>query len=129
MGETCQINYMFSVTPQVWLGADEHQTRLSECYMDKMHLNDLEATLEPIFYFYSQASKSSESFGDFCTRVGFDALREYSSTYIPVDEVEQLPQVGVAQETFEKLAELAKAQSRTVEHVASEALEKFLGTL
>lgn len=123
-----QINVVCSVVPQVWLGADEHQTRISECYMEKMHLKDLEATLEPIFYFYSQASKPTESFGDFCSRVGFDALREYSSTYIPVDEVEQLPQVGVTQGTFEKLKALAEAQSRTLEHVTSEALEKFLGT-
>ncbi|GMH33187.1 hypothetical protein BSKO_01021 [Bryopsis sp. KO-2023] len=111
---------------QVWLGADANQTRLSECFKDRMRLHDLEATLEPLFFYYAQSSKPSEGFGDFCSRLGFDALREYSASYIPVDDVDALPQLGVDQDVFDKLKEVADAQGKTVEHLASETLENFV---
>jgi sulfite reductase (ferredoxin) len=69
---------------QVWLGADPNQTRLAEPYLDNMASQDLEKTLEPLLVYYKQERQQGiepESFGDFCHRVGFDALRQFAATY------------------------------------------------
>jgi len=66
---------------QVWLGGSPAQTRLALPYMERLHHNDIETQLEPIFVFFKQSRKSGESFGDFCDRVGFDVLREFAANY------------------------------------------------
>ncbi len=66
---------------QVWLGASPAQTRLALPYMERLHINDLETQLEPIFVYFKQSRDSGESFGDFCDRVGFDAIREFATNY------------------------------------------------
>mmetsp|Transcript_19310 Transcript_19310/g.32460 ORF Transcript_19310/g.32460 Transcript_19310/m.32460 type:complete len:731 (+) Transcript_19310:143-2335(+) len=71
-------------TYQIWLGACPNQTRMSESYMDKMKLNNLEQTLEPIFALYKSSRTAGEALGDFCHRVGFDALKKFSTTYVPL---------------------------------------------
>ncbi|MGB6167576.1 MAG: sulfite reductase, ferredoxin dependent, partial [Geitlerinemataceae cyanobacterium] len=63
---------------QIWLGACPNQTRLSQIYMDKMKIEDLETVFEPLFVYFKKYRKlepQPESFGDFCDRVGFEALR------------------------------------------------------
>jgi sulfite reductase (ferredoxin) len=67
----------FPESYQVWLGGCPHQTRLAKPYTDKMHINDLETFLTPIFTYFKQDRKKGESFGDFCDRVGFDSIREF----------------------------------------------------
>ena len=66
---------------QVWLGGSPAQTRLALPYMERLHHNDIETQLEPIFVFFKQSRKSGESFGDFCDRLGFDAIREFAANY------------------------------------------------
>ncbi|MBW4689286.1 MAG: sulfite reductase, ferredoxin dependent [Komarekiella atlantica HA4396-MV6] len=66
---------------QLWLGGSPDQTRLALPYMERLHHNDLETQLEPIFNYFQQSRKSGESFGDFCDRVGFDAIREFAANY------------------------------------------------
>ncbi|GAA6614314.1 sulfite reductase, ferredoxin dependent [Scytonema sp. NUACC26] len=66
---------------QVWLGGSPNQTRLAVPYMERMHANDLETQLEPIFVYFKQQRKAEEKFGDFCDRVGFDAIREFAALY------------------------------------------------
>ncbi|MFH7029035.1 MAG: sulfite reductase, ferredoxin dependent [Heteroscytonema crispum UTEX LB 1556] len=66
---------------QVWLGGSPDQTRLAQPYMERLHHNDIETQLEPIFIYFKQSRKSGESFGDFCDRVGFDAIREFAANY------------------------------------------------
>jgi sulfite reductase (ferredoxin) len=61
---------------QVWLGGCPDQTRLARPFVEKMHANDLESLLEPIFVFFKESRNEGESFGDFCDRVGFDAIGE-----------------------------------------------------
>ncbi len=39
---------------------------------------DIEKVLEPVFFFYKQRRAAGEPFGDFCARVGFDAIRDYT---------------------------------------------------
>ena len=62
---------------QLWLGGSPNQTRLAEAFQDRVKLQDLESTLEPIFFFYKQRRQPGEPFGDFCARVGHEAIRGY----------------------------------------------------
>lgn len=68
-------------TYQVWLGAAPNQTRLATVYLEKMHIDELEATLEPVFTFFKKERQAGESFGNFCDRVGLEAIRQFASTY------------------------------------------------
>ena len=66
---------------QVWLGGSPDQTRLALPYMERLNLNDLETQLEPIFVYFKQSQEPGEGFGDFCDRLGFDAIREFAAQY------------------------------------------------
>ncbi len=62
-------------TYQVWLGGTPDQTKLARPYGQKLPIGELEAFLEPLFLFFKRNRLSQESFGEFCARVGFEALR------------------------------------------------------
>lgn len=64
---------------QVWLGGAANQTRLAQPYLDKMHINNLEAELEPLFVYFKQSRQLDEKFGDFCDRVGLEAIRSVAN--------------------------------------------------
>lgn len=66
---------------QLWLGGSPDQTRLALPYMERLHHNDLETQLEPIFVYFQQSRQPEERFGDFCDRVGFDAIRKFAAQY------------------------------------------------
>ncbi|MFW6358170.1 MAG: sulfite reductase, ferredoxin dependent [Chroococcales cyanobacterium] len=66
---------------QVWLGGSPDQTQLAQPYMDRMPEEELESTLEPIFAFFKEKRQPGESFGVFCDRVGFEAIREFTVSY------------------------------------------------
>ncbi len=68
---------------QVWLGGSGNQTRLAQTYVEKMHINDLEAELEPVFVYFKQSRQLEEKFGDFSDRVGLEAIREFTANYKP----------------------------------------------
>ncbi|MGF1482353.1 MAG: sulfite reductase, ferredoxin dependent [Cyanophyceae cyanobacterium] len=68
-------------TYQIWLGGSPNQTRLAQAYTDRMPLEELESFLEPIFAFFKQEKADGESFGDFCNRVGFEAIRDFTVAY------------------------------------------------
>ena len=117
---------------QVWLGGSPNHTRIAEAFMDKVKVDKLEQTLEPLFYFYkTRRVNAEESFGDFCARVGFDVLRVYMKAYVPPPSITQLPRVGVDVEAFEQLKALAEKQNKTLSEVASEAIAAYsaLGAL
>jgi sulfite reductase (ferredoxin) len=68
----------FPESYQVWLGGCPAQTRLAQIYEEKMHIDTLETFFTPIFTYFKQDRKPSESFGDFCDRVGLASIREFS---------------------------------------------------
>ena len=70
---------------QIWLGGSPHQTRLAQAYTERMPVNDLESFLEPLFVFFRDHRRVGESFGDFCDRVTFDALRKFTAGYDPAN--------------------------------------------
>ncbi|HIK32834.1 MAG TPA: sulfite reductase, ferredoxin dependent [Oscillatoriales cyanobacterium M59_W2019_021] len=120
---------------QIWLGACPNQTRLSQIYMDKMKIADLETVFEPIFVFFKKERKPGESFGDFCDRVGFEALRDFSSTYEPLPETpapkkakrKERQRIRVRDEVYAKLKAEATRQGKQMIDLASEAIEAYLG--
>jgi sulfite reductase (ferredoxin) len=55
---------------QLWLGGTPGLTRLARPYLEKMPLERLEATLEPLLKAWDQESGPRRSFGDFVERIG-----------------------------------------------------------
>jgi hypothetical protein len=122
---------------QLWLGGSSNQTRLAETYLERLKLADLESTLEPLFYYWGAARRAGEGFGDFCARVGFASLREYSAGYVPQAASANGngsgngggangSAVALPAEQYAALAAAAAAQGKSVAHLASEALKKQL---
>ncbi len=75
-------------------------------------LQKLEETLEPLLYHYKQARKPQEPFGDFCARVGFEALRSYSSSFVGHAAEQKLPQVRIQQKSLDSVQAIADQQVR-----------------
>lgn len=130
---------------QVWLGGSPDQTRLAQPYTERLHDNDIESFLEPIFVYFKKSRKSGESFGDFCDRVGFDAIREFTAQYQPETVAaiteESQPQVVVAKtaapsrgrhrislydDVYKKLKETAGSQGKSMTELVNAALKIYL---
>lgn len=136
-------------TYQMWLGACPNQTRLSRAYVEKLHIDDLETFLEPLFVYFKQSRTDGESFGDFCDRVGFEALRQFVSDYQPdgfdevvtvstndFEEIESAEsdtvtfrsrhRVGVRREIYTRLQQASKTQGKPITELVADALETYL---
>jgi sulfite reductase (ferredoxin) len=117
---------------QLWLGGSPNQTRLAQPYIEKLHHNDLESFLEPIFVYFKKSRKSKESFGDFCDRVGFDAIREFAATYEPQianGANKSRHRVNLKAEVYSKLKEVAESQGKPMTQLVTEALEAYFQNL
>ncbi|MCC5598218.1 sulfite reductase, ferredoxin dependent [Nostoc favosum] len=117
---------------QLWLGGSPNQTRLAQPYTEKLHHNDLDSFLEPIFVYFKKSRKSKESFGDFCDRVGFDAIREFASTYEPQTANaanKSRHRVNLKEEVYSKLKEVAQSQGKPMTQLVTEALEAYFQNL
>jgi sulfite reductase (ferredoxin) len=114
-----------------------------------MPSHELESFLEPIFVYFKQDRKAGESFGDFCDRIGFDAIREFTVAYESptlddqsdtglVNEV-VIPEpsttavigkvryrIGVRDDLYNRIKEAAKEQGKSMTQLAAEALEAYL---
>ncbi len=131
---------------QVWLGGSPDQTRLAQPYVERMPAEELEAFLEPILVYFKQERQTKESFGDFCDRVGFDAIRKYTVTYqsgasLGNEEESAKPakkkdvgknrrhRVRLRDDLHARLKAAADKQGKTMTEIASEALEAYLAKL
>ncbi|MGF1537757.1 MAG: sulfite reductase, ferredoxin dependent [Elainellaceae cyanobacterium] len=117
---------------QLWLGADADQNRLSEPFMNRMHETDLEKTFEPLFVLFKRKREQDEGFGDFCHRVGFDALREFSAIYktgsgaVSSKASRTKHRIGVSDDLYEQLKVLSTEQGKPMTELASEAIAAYL---
>ena len=121
-------------TYQIWLGGTPDQTQLAKPYVDRLPINDLEAFLEPIFAYFAQERKGGESFGVFCDRVGFDAIREFSASY-ELGSYKKAAKsrrgrknqhrVSVPDELFPRLKEASKEEGRPMNQIIAEALDAY----
>ncbi|MHC5733619.1 sulfite reductase, ferredoxin dependent [Nostoc sp.] len=117
---------------QLWLGGSPNQTRLAQPYTEKLHHNDLESFLEPIFVYFKKSRKSKEKFGDFCDRVGFDAIREFAASYEPQTAngtSKSRHRVNLKEEVYGKLKEVAESQGKPMTQLVTEALEVYFQNL
>jgi sulfite reductase (ferredoxin) len=129
---------------QVWLGASPNQNRLAKVYMEKMHVDTLEATLEPVFAFFKTARQAEEGLGDFCDRVGVEAIQAFAATYQPGDFATVLEEpaaagqtaatkirrrVTVREDVYTRLQEAALKQGKPISHLATEAITTYLESL
>ncbi len=70
----------------VFLGGQTNGTRLNRPYRDLVPLEELVDSLRPLFLRFKEERADAETFGDYCDRIGIDALREYTSTVeVPAD--------------------------------------------
>lgn len=68
-------------TYQLWLGGCPNQTRLAWPYLQKVKEDKLEEELRPILEMYRQRGMAKEAFGDFCYRMGIDAISKFVEEY------------------------------------------------
>ncbi|MBE9098089.1 sulfite reductase, ferredoxin dependent [Vacuolonema iberomarrocanum] len=114
---------------QIWLGADPHQTRLAEIYADRVHINDLENMLEPLLIFFKRDRQSSESFGDFCHRVGMEKLRQFSAEYragLVSKSNRARHRIGVHDALYARLKTASSEQGLSMSEIVAKALEAYL---
>ncbi|BAQ60210.1 ferredoxin--sulfite reductase [Geminocystis sp. NIES-3708] len=124
---------------QMWLGGCPNQTRLARVYVDKLNIANLEKFLEPLFVFFRDSKQKKETFGDFCNRLGFDALRTFADTYQPtnkkiVKKGEKQPRkkrnehrISVNEEWYQKLKTTSSEQKKGMNQIVSEALAAYFG--
>ena len=116
---------------QVWLGGSPNQTRLAKPYIQKLHHNDLEKFLEPIFIFFKNSRENHESFGDFCARVGFEAIRTFVENY--QSRVDKRRNTGghritVRDDVYNQLKATAETNSKSMTDILDAALKAYLQT-
>jgi sulfite reductase (ferredoxin) len=120
---------------QIWLGGTPDQTKLAQVYEEKLPIKDLETFFEPIFLYFKQNKQSGESFGQFCDRVGFESLREFSASYElgsytlsakPRRIRKHQNRVSVHDEMFVRLKEAATKEGKPMNQIVAEALEAYL---
>lgn len=59
---------------QIYVGGDFAGTRLNTRLLDRVALEDIPGTLEPLFAAFATDRQPGEGFGDFCHRVGIEHL-------------------------------------------------------
>lgn len=64
----------------IYLGGDFEGTRLSTLVFERVRLDRIVPTLEPLFAAFRAGRGGDEGFGDFCHRLGRDALRALVET-------------------------------------------------
>jgi sulfite reductase (ferredoxin) len=122
---------------QIWLGGCPNQTRLARAYVDKLNIANLEKFLEPLLVFFRDSKENNETFGDFCNRVDFDALRTFADQYKPskkkvMKKGEKQPRkkrnehrISVNEEWYQKLKTVSSEQKKGMNQIVSEALSAY----
>lgn len=118
-------------TYQIWLGGSPNQERLAVAYVDKLPLDQLENFFEPLFSYFKEARKGKESFGDFCHRVGFTALRDFAMTYAADAKSgrrnrKNQRRVSLSDEMYARLKAKADQENRPMNQIVQEALAAYL---
>jgi sulfite reductase (ferredoxin) len=116
---------------QVWLGGSPNQERLAAAYTEKMPLEQLESFFEPLFVYFKQSRKGKESFGDFCHRVGFTALREFSHGYTAPAKGgknrKNQRRVSLSDEMYAQLKARSERDNCPMNQIVQQALTAYLG--
>jgi sulfite reductase (ferredoxin) len=120
---------------QIWLGGSFNSTRLAQPYVQRLHIQNLEQGLEPLFVYFKNERVASETFGDFCDRKGIEDLRKFAETYVPeVDETDSKGKrkdvrhrVTLSAKSYELLKKAVEEKGASMKDLVETALEKYLG--
>ena len=115
---------------QIWLGGSPNQTRLARTYTERMPIDELEPFLEPLLVFFRDHRHTNESFGDFCDRVTFEALRKFSADYDPATykprKKDQRHRIGIYSDTYNLLKIAAEKEGRPMSQITADAIEAYV---
>jgi sulfite reductase (ferredoxin) len=115
---------------QIWLGGSPNQTRLARPFIGRMKVDTLETTLEPLFVQFRDQRRSRESFGDFCDRLGFEALRQFADQYDPAQykapKRDRRHRIGINEDVYELLKEISDRQGRPMSQVTADAIHAYI---
>jgi sulfite reductase (ferredoxin) len=116
---------------QLWLGGNFPSTRLAQPFIQRLHLDQLEHHLEPLFICFQQNHLQHESFGDFCDRVGHDHLREYSAgySYRTPKRKDERHRINLSSPVYELLKKISSEQKTPMKELAELAISKYLESL
>jgi len=93
-------------------------------------VNNLEAFLEPLFAYFKQDRQPEEGFGDFCDRVGFEALHQFADTYtaLPSEAKDQRRRVTLSSSVYEQLKQVAADRDKSMKEIVESAIAKYLAS-
>ncbi|PSN20143.1 sulfite reductase, ferredoxin dependent [filamentous cyanobacterium CCP5] len=112
---------------QIWLGGSPNQTRLARTFMERLHVDNLEKELEPIFVCFRDQRQAGESFGDFCDRLGFEALRQFAEGYVPVKtNKENRHRISLNNDSFALLKAASDREGRPMSQITADAIAQYL---
>ena len=119
---------------QIWLGGSFDSTRLAQPYVQRLHINNLEKGLEPLFVYFKNERTEGEGFGDFCDRKGNDDLRKFADAYVPeVNPSESKSsrrdvrhRVTLSAKSFDLLKKAVEEQGISMKDIVENALVKYL---
>jgi sulfite reductase (ferredoxin) len=124
---------------QLWLGGNFNSTRLAQPYMQRLNVNDLEVTLEPIFAYFKRDRTVGEGFGDFCDRKGNEDLRQFVATYVPESastkdsdgstRKDRRHRITLSTSVYDRLKQTADKEQKTMKELVESAIAKYLGDL
>jgi len=117
---------------QIWLGGSFDSTRLAKPYVQRLHVDNLEKGLEPLFVYFRNERQASETFGDFCDRKGIEDLRQFAETYVPEESTkgkrkDVRHRVTLSGKSYELLKKAVDEQGASMKDIVELALEKYLG--
>ena len=117
-------------TYQLWLGGTPNQTRLARPYQERLHIDNLEPALEPLLVFFRDHRKTEESFGDFCDRLGFEALRQFTDRYDPATYVktnkEKRHRISLNNDAYDLLKAASEREGRPMSQITADAIALYL---
>ncbi|MBD2178167.1 sulfite reductase, ferredoxin dependent [Pseudanabaena sp. FACHB-1998] len=120
---------------QIWLGGNFDATRLAQPYVQRLHINNLEKGLEPLFVYFRDERIEGEGFGDFCDRKGIEDLKKFADAYIPeVDDSnfskgkrkDVRHRVTLSPKSYELLKQAVEENGASMKDIVEAALEKYL---
>jgi sulfite reductase (ferredoxin) len=119
---------------QIWLGGSFNSTRLAQPYVQRLHINNLEKGLEPLFVYFKNERTDGEGFGDFCDRMGNEDLRKFAESYVSeLDETESKGKrkdvrhrVTLSMKSYELLKKAVEEKGASMKDLVETALEKYL---
>jgi sulfite reductase (ferredoxin) len=117
---------------QLWLGGNFNSTRLAAPFIQSMPLAELETTLEPLFVYFKQDRNPQEGFGNFCDRVGFEQLRNFSASYVASKtsksgkSKDQRHRVTLSTDAYDRLKQAASDRGQSMKEIVEMAIAKYL---